>query len=276
MSKTTRCAVALCLSVFIAPAAYAQTQSQTETPPQTQTPTPPETPTPQPTTTPRPAPLPKFFVAGNIGYQMISETYDSTRTFEAYEETATLASGGELKSKPVYDASVGYLFSDDFGVSVGFSAYSQSEDIVVLAQVPHPIFFDQVRTASFEANDIKNTTTAININAVYMIPFTTQVNFSVSGGPSIVMVNQDVVTAATLQSENPPFSAPNISNITVTAQKKTTIGFNIGADAVYSITPRYGVGVTARYLLASADIEGLSDKLNVGGFQLLGGLRVKF
>lgn len=268
MSNSRRCALALCLSVLIAPAARAQSQTPSQTEPQTQT--------PPPSTTSSPAPLPKFFIAGNLGYQMLSETYDSTRTFDVYEETATLSSAGELKSKPVYDASIGYLFTDTFGVSVGVSYYTQKEDVTVLAQVPHPIFFDQVRTASYQAQDIKNTTTAININAVFMIPFTTQMSFSVSGGPSIVMVNQDVVTAANLQSENPPFSAPNISSITVTAEKKTAFGFNVAGDAVYAITPQVGVGVTARYLLASADIAGLNDKLNVGGFQVLGGLRLKF
>ncbi len=254
MSISRTCALALCLFALATPAVHAQTTT---------------------TTTP-PAPLPKFFIAGNVGYQIISEKYDSTRTFDAYEETATLSSSGELKSKPVFDASVGYRVTDKLGVSVGFSYYTQTEDIVVLARVPHPIFYDQVRTASYQADGIKNTTTAININAVYQIPFTTKVSFSVSGGPSIVRVNQDVVTAANLQSENPPFSSPNISSITVTAEKKTTVGFNVGADAVYAITPRYGAGATIRYLLASAELEGLTDKLTVGGLQILGGIRVKF
>ncbi len=250
MSISRTCALALCLFALAAPAVHAQTTT--------------------------PAPLPKFFIAGNVGYQVISEKYDSTRTFDAYEETATLSSTGELKSKPVYDASVGYLFTRNLGVSVGFTYYTQTEAAVVLARVPHPIFFDQVRTASYQADGIKNTTTAININAVYQIPFTTKVSFSVSGGPSIVKVNQDVVTAANLESETPPFSSPNISSITLTAVKKTTVGFNLGADAVYSFTPRYGAGVTIRYLIASADVEGLTDKLKVGGLQILAGIRVKF
>jgi hypothetical protein len=34
--------------------------------------------------------------------------------------------------------------------------------------------------------------------------------------------------------------------------------------------------VTARYVWASADIEGLTDSLTVGGFQILGGIRIRF
>jgi hypothetical protein len=42
------------------------------------------------------------------------------------------------------------------------------------------------------------------------------------------------------------------------------------------ITKRFGVGGLARYAWGSATIEGATDKLKLGGFQIGGGARVRF
>jgi hypothetical protein len=58
--------------------------------------------------------------------------------------------------------------------------------------------------------------------------------------------------------------------------KKTTVGINLGVDVTYLVTKRFGVGGLARYTWGSADLAGAADKLTVGGFQIGGGLRVRF
>jgi hypothetical protein len=58
--------------------------------------------------------------------------------------------------------------------------------------------------------------------------------------------------------------------------KKTTVGINLGVDVTYLVTKRFGVGGLARYTWGSADLDGAADKLTVGGFQIGGGLRVRF
>jgi len=49
-----------------------------------------------------------------------------------------------------------------------------------------------------------------------------------------------------------------------------------GLDVTYLVTPRYGAGVLLRYTRGSIDIEGATDSLAVGGFQIGAGLRVRF
>jgi hypothetical protein len=219
---------------------------------------------------------PRFFVSANVGYQIINQDFETASEFEAFEETATLSSSGELKSGPIFDAGIAYQLSNDFGIGAAFSFYTDEGDVAVVARVPHPLFFDQIRVANYQATGVKHSSAALHLNAVWFVPFTTKIDFQVSAGPSIVFVKQDVVTGANLLSENPPFTEPRIDTITLTEQKKTAFGFNAAADMTYSFTPTIGVGFTARYLFASADLDGLVDSVNVGGFQALGGIRFRF
>ena len=52
-------------------------------------------------------------------------------------------------------------------------------------------------------------------------------------------------------------------------------GFNVGASINYMVTPRYGVGVFARYAGATASLPTAGD-LDVGGFQFGAGLHLRF
>jgi hypothetical protein len=58
---------------------------------------------------------------------------------------------------------------------------------------------------------------------------------------------------------------------------KTTIGIHFGVDVTYMVNPRFGFGGIARYTWGSADLAGTDeDSLTLGGFQIGGGLRVRF
>jgi hypothetical protein len=181
-----------------------------------------------------------------------------------------------VASAPVFDFGAAYRINDEFAVGGAFSILTTDGDVAVVAQVPHPILTDQPREATYTAAGLKHRQPALHFQAIWTVPFTTKVVFAVSGGPSLVFVTHEVVSAAALQPEAPPFTSPAIDSVTVTEESKTAFGINIGFDATYLVTPRYGVGFTGRYVWASADIPGLTDKLTVGGLQLLGGLRVRF
>lgn len=225
---------------------------------------------------PRRRGTPRYLISANGGYQFGSQDFETSTQFDAFEESATLTSAGELKSEPIFDAGVTYRLNDSYGVGAAFSLYVTESDVSVVAQVPHPVFFDQVRVANYTAAGVKHTSSAIHLQGVWFVPFITNVDFAVSAGPSIVIVKQDVVSSANLLPEASPFTAPRIDTVTVTQQRKTAFGFNAGVDAIYTLTPRYGIGVNVRYVFAKADVEGLLDSLTVGGFQTTGGVRIRF
>ncbi|HXT28248.1 MAG TPA: hypothetical protein VN716_03185, partial [Vicinamibacterales bacterium] len=65
-------------------------------------------------------------------------------------------------------------------------------------------------------------------------------------------------------------------NASFTEVSKTTVGFNAGIDVQYLVGKKWGVGGLVRYSWGSADIDGASDSLTVGGFQIGGGFRYRF
>lgn len=218
-----------------------------------------------------------IFVSVNGGYQVTSTDFESTANFEVYEEPSSLTATQSLGSGLVFDVSAGYRFRGNLGFGVGLSMYSSESDVLVNARVPHPLFFDQFRTVSVTANGAKHRSIATNLNVIWFWPFSDTIDFAFSAGPSIVAVNQELISAITIAPEQgPSYVSPEITDITVTEQRKTALGFNAGVDSAYMLTSRYGVGVSVRYLWSSADLEGLADSLSPGGLQVLGGLRVRF
>jgi hypothetical protein len=248
--------------------------------PEPPAPKPPEpTPPPQTPTTAvadRSAGRTRYLLSANGGFQIGSRDFATATTFEVYAEPAALESSGEIKNGPAFDFGLAYMINDEFAVGAAFSFFTSEDDVDVIAHVPHPIITDQIRTATYTATGLNNNQPALHFQAIWMVPFTTDLDFAVSAGPSLVFTSLDVVTGANLLPEDSPFTSPTIDSVTVSEESKTAFGINLGVDAIYRLAPRYGLGVTARYVWASADIEGLTDSLTVGGLQLLGGLRVRF
>ncbi|HXH08124.1 MAG TPA: hypothetical protein VNI83_16220 [Vicinamibacterales bacterium] len=223
------------------------------------------------------SPADRLFVNVNGGLQMISKEFASTSEFTIYDEAARLTADQTIGNRPVFDGSVVYRLRGSLGVGVGISYYSDESDLAVTGQIPHPLFTNQYRVAAVTASGARHRSLATNLMAVWFVPFTTKVDFALSAGPSIVVVRQDLLSGVNIAPETgPSFATPTIDAVTVTEQRKTALGFNIGADAAYMLTPRYGAGFSLRYLWASADLPGLAEPLTVGGFQMLGGLRLRF
>jgi hypothetical protein len=48
-----------------------------------------------------------------------------------------------------------------------------------------------------------------------------------------------------------------------------------GGDVTYLLRPKTGIGFTARYTAAKVDLASVPD-VRIGGFQIGGGLRLRF
>ena len=67
-----------------------------------------------------------------------------------------------------------------------------------------------------------------------------------------------------------------ITETTLSDRDETTAGFHIGVDSTYLVTPRIGAGLLLRSVWGSADFEGTSDSVTLGGLQIGVGLRARF
>lgn len=212
----------------------------------------------------------KGFVNVSGGFQGGSHTLSSTSTFDLYEELGTVSASQTVKGGGFFDLSGGYKVWRNLALGLGYSRTSSSADADVAATVPDPVVHDRLRPVLTRAPNLKHTESAVHLMGVWMVPVTDKIDVALSAGPTIFSVKQDVPGSLTVSEPGPTVA------VAVTSPKKTSAGLNLGVDVTYMINPRFGVGGLARYTVGSVTLEGTSESLTVGGFQIGGGLRVRF
>jgi hypothetical protein len=216
---------------------------------------------------------PTFFAGVNIGFQLQSGVVTTINSFPVYDETAAVTASLEVDPGMMIDLSAGYRFREDLGVAIAVSRFSESSDSTMTAIVPHPVFFNTPRTVTGEAEGLDRSELGIHFQAVWFptVPdvLPDDMRIAVFGGPTIFSLDQQLIGTAVVPAETQD-AVP-----VVQTQSKSGIGFNIGADVTYPLTPRWGVGGFLRYAGGSVDLPAAED-VGVGGFQLGVGARVGF
>jgi hypothetical protein len=211
------------------------------------------------------------FVNVSGGFQGGSGTLATATTFDLYDEQGTVASTQDVSGGGLFDVSAGYKVWRNLAVGLGFSHSGSTSDAAITASVPSPLVFDQLRNVSASASGLKHSENTIHLMGTWMVPVTDKIDVGLSAGPSIFHVKQQLPSAVTVSEPG-----PTVSSVSVNDATKTTVGINLGVDVTYLVTKRMGVGGLARYTWGSADLDGTSDSLTVGGFQIGGGLRLRF
>jgi len=217
----------------------------------------------------------KAFVNVSAGAQAGSHSLATATPFELYAEEGSVASAQEVGGGGFFDISAGYKVWRNLAAGIGFSRTGSSGDAAIAASVPDPLIFLRLRPATGSASDLKHSETVINLTGTWMVPVTDKIDVGISAGPSIFNVKQDLPSAVTVSEPG-----PTVSSVGVADASATSVGINFGVDVTYMVTTwkdtGIGVGGLARYTWGSADLEGASDKLTVGGFQIGAGLRLRF
>jgi hypothetical protein len=229
--------------------------------------------------TPARAQQPKYVVSFNVGIQVGDNSLERTDTFDLYEETATVDISQTINNGAFIDFGGAVRVSGNFGVGFSYGFVTNSGDGTASGSLPHPLFFDQPRTFTTSVDDLKHSEQSFHFHAVYFIPFTEKVDFTVSGGPSIFTVKQGLIRSVIFSEIPPTFSSVTIDSVDIVEVKNTGWGFNIGADMTYLLTPRIGVAALIRYTHGGVDLEMSESQvaeITAGGFQLGGGVRYRF
>jgi hypothetical protein len=213
----------------------------------------------------------KGYVTFNVGAQVGSDDLDTSSTFTLYEETATVSSTQRVKSGAFFEIGGAYrVWGRNLLAGVSFSRTSSDSSVALTASIPDPVFFDRPRSVSATQGGAQHSENVIHLSAIWMIPVANKLDVGVFAGPSIFMVKQDVVGQLTVTEPGPSVTAP------FTESKKTTAGINLGVDLQYLVRNNVAVGGLLRYAWGSADIDGATDSLGVGGFQIGVGARYRF
>jgi hypothetical protein len=211
------------------------------------------------------------FVNVNLGAQAGSHDLSSTRTFEIYDEIATLNVQQDAGGGGLFDIGGGYKVWRNLAAGLTYSRSSSDSDLDITGSIPDPIFFDQPRPVSASASGLSHTENAIHLQATWVMPYTDKIDFAFSFGPTIFMVAQEVPSGIDVVEPG-----PTVTGTTITTEKNTTVGINLGVDVTYMFNPRYGAGALLRFAKGSVDLDGADDALSVGGFQFAVGFRYRF
>jgi hypothetical protein len=216
----------------------------------------------------------KAFVSVNFGAQAPSRSLTTTTTPEIYNELASFTSTQDVGGGGFFDIAGGYKLWRNLAVGIGLTHVGSKSDLTVDASIPDQLFFDSPRAVTTSIADAKHSQTAINLTGTWVMPITDKIDVGYQFGPTIFLVSQDLPGV-------PPLSAivepgPSLTSLPLESEDKTTVGIHFGVDVTYMVTPRFGVGGIARYTWGSADLPAADESITLGGFQIGGGLRVRF
>ena len=213
----------------------------------------------------------KGFANINIGGQSGSHDVQTATTFPVYEEDAHVNTTQKTGGGFLFDINGGYKVWSNLVVAVGYTFMSDSTDGAVTASIPDIRVTDSPRTVNTTADNLKHTENAINFMGVWMVPVTDKIDVGISFGPTVFMVKQELPDTLTFTEPG-----PTVTGLTKKEVSKTAGGVNFGVDVTYLLTKKMGVGGILRYTRGSVDLDGATDSLTVGGFQIGIGGRYRF
>lgn len=237
-------------------------------------------PKPQPATrtqSPYPAPA-KWFVHVHAGAQAGGHDMSRSTNFQLYDETATFEADQSSGGGGLLDIGGAARLYRDYGVGISYAQYGSSGDADFSGSLPHPDIYDQPRTFNGTAG-VDHDERAVHIQALWFIPFTDKVDFTVGAGPSFFTVEQGFARSIEFGENPPDFTSVTIDRVEVVDVKESGVGFNFGAGMTYAITPRIGASAMLRYSRGSLTFglgSGQSVEGNAGGFQLGAGVGLRF
>ena len=219
--------------------------------------------------------------AGQGGDRSFSESLSAP----IYDEVATYDVGHDIAGGGFFDVSGGVRVWSSLAAGLGVTRFSKRSGAAVTGQIPHPLFFDRPRSATFSRTDLEHTETGIHLQAVWVVPVRDRIGVSVFGGPSSFSVDQSIITSVTSAEIAAPFDVVNISGVATSTVSESAVGGHVGVDVTYLVTEQLGgstgqlgAGVFVRWAGASVDLpaSGGVQPLDVGGAQYGIGLRVRF
>ena len=243
-----------------------------------------------PTAMAQAAPTDRIVVRLDFGSRTASRTFASTQVFPVFSEQGRFQADYEIEGGGVIDYGVSFLVWRNLAVGLEVSGYRSSNSALLASEVPHPFFFDLPRTTTGVAGGLEREELAVHVRAMWMMQLTDWLVLSVSGGPSVINAQQDLVASVEHAEIGFPFDDIIFVGHTVTGQSSNTIAVNGGVDIDtfflhrlpflnrYEPLEHVGIGLLIRYVRGSVDVQ-LGEtpiEVDLGGLQVTSGLRFRF
>jgi hypothetical protein len=213
-------------------------------------------------------PVKTGFVAVYGGAQPQRRTLTSTESLPLYDETATITSILHVRNAALLQFAAGARVRGPLVVGARFSMFGRPGTSTVSASIPDPIVYGRPTTVTASGSDLKHTERGIHLYGMWFVPISDKFDVGLSAGPSFIHVAQALANFSVAA------GTQNIASVNVT-QTGNAIGFNVGVDGTYRLSPQYGIGLFVHYAGASLDLPSITS-LKVGGVQTGLGFHVRF
>jgi outer membrane protein with beta-barrel domain len=220
----------------------------------------------------------RVHVSINGMFQTAGSDFQDSVTYRENAEDARIDSDYSMKSGPGFDISGGVVLSRKLGVGAGLTRFPGSSTAAITGSIPHPFFFNQPRTVTGEASDLKRDELAVHIQARGVFPVGQRVLLTIFGGPSFFTVEQALVSSIHY-TESYPYDDAVFDSAVTESVEDSAVGVNLGGDVGYFFSRQVGVGVGGQYTRANVELpstDGGTVEVKAGGFQIVGGLRLRF
>lgn len=218
------------------------------------------------------------FIGVSVGGLVTTSDFDATVDFDLYRERPHFDTSYDVPAGLAFDVSGGVKLWRHLGVAAAVSRNERSGDGTISAQLPHPFFFNRLRPLDGTAASLTRSETAVHVGALYMKPLSKKLLLTLSGGPSFVSYEQDVVSSIGF-TETYPFDTVQFSRANVAQRDGTAIGGFGSGEVYYKLAAQLAVGGGARFSRATDDVEtgaNQSVSIKTGGLQVGGGVRFLF
>jgi hypothetical protein len=210
------------------------------------------------------------------GFEVGTQSFNQTVSFEQFAETAAITTAYDAAAAPGFDVGVQFNAFKRVGFSLAGTLYERDLDGNFEASLPHPLFFDQPRTAAGTVRG-KLKERAGHLSVV-VFGQSGSLDFSGWAGVSLFNVEADLLTDV-LYSHSDPYDSVTVTSTPTTTVSDQPVGFNVGASLDYRVSRSVGFGIQGRFSLATAKLaapNAAEAEVNVGGFQAGGGIRLYF
>ena len=218
-------------------------------------------------------PSERVIISVNASYLTAKKTFDDSRSFDLYLETARFSTDYSVEASVGVDAGGFVRVWRGLAAGVAFTSHKDTRDIAISGTLPHPLIFQHDRSIEGTVSGDREETAA-HLQVGYIIPFAdNKLQAVVFGGPSFFTVKQSVVTAVQF-SEAFPYDEATFSGATVETEEEQKVGFNVGVDVGYYFTRNIGVGGIVRFSQTKVDFS--LGEVDAGGAMVGGGVRLRF
>ena len=104
----------------------------------------------------------------------VSQSFSLTKNLEK----APITAGIDLAGSPLFDVGVSVRLIQRLAVGVAVSSLSRTVDGTVNAKIPHPFYFNALRTIDASLSGLKQSEMAVHIAATYFIPISPKLRVS--------------------------------------------------------------------------------------------------